>query len=291
MLESLFSMVAEGWRPALEILILAAVLYFAYRHLHRTSGARILTALGIVFLSLLALSQFLNLAVISWLLKGLPLFLGIALVVIFQPELRRALTELGSHPFFGGGFEKRETVEELVDTAFALSGKGFGALLAIERDISLKPFEETGVALDANLSKELALTIFHPKTVLHDGAAIIQGDRLAAAGCIFPLSQREDLDRNLGLRHRAALGISEESDAVAIVVSEETGQVSICCNGSLERNLTREAFRQHLENLLLHESPPENLSRGLVSQARLPDSGIGTLDADAPESPTQHHRT
>lgn len=283
MLEALGKGLAAAWRPAVEILILAAVLYFAYRHLQRTTGARILTAVGVVFVTLLTLSEMLDLAVISWLLKGLPLFLGLALIVIFQPELRRALTELGSHPFFGGGLEKRETVKDLVDAAFALSGKGYGALLAIERDISLKPFEETGVALDALLTHELLLTIFHPKTVLHDGAAIIHHERVAAAGCILPLSQREDLDRNLGLRHRAALGLTEDTDAVAIVVSEETGQVSVCHGGMLERNLSREKLAERLENLLLHQPAEENFPRGRHGESRMPDSGGGALAAYPPK--------
>ncbi len=130
-------------------------------------------------------------------------------------------------------------LRRLPTPSFEIASKGFGALVAVEREISLKPFIETGVRLDSEFSKELALTIFHPKTVLHDGGLIVHNDRMVAAACIFPLTQREDLERNLGLRHRAALGLSEESDAVAIVVSEETGQVSICHNGILERNLER----------------------------------------------------
>jgi diadenylate cyclase len=275
--ERVFEMIAGGWTAIVEILILAAVLYFAYRNLRRTSGARILTALAIVFLSLALLSQILNLVVIGWLLRSLPVILAIMLVVIFQPELRRALSELGSHPFFGSGFEKRETIAEISDAAYDLASKGFGALFAIEREISLKPFAETGVTLDAEFSKELALTLFHPKTVLHDGAAVVHNDRIVAAGCIFPLTQREDLDRNLGLRHRAALGLSEESDGVAVVVSEETGQVSICHGGTIERNLKPEHFRALLARLLLNEPGKEDFSRRLDGQARVPDSRGGAV--------------
>ena len=134
---------------------------------------------------------------------------------------------------------------------FELAGKGFGALIAVEREINLEAIAETGVKVDCDYSKELVLTIFQPKTVLHDGGLIVSNDRIVAAGCIFPLTQREDLDRNLGLRHRAGLGLSEEADALAIVVSEETGQVSICHNGLIERNLNVEKFRTRLSQLLL----------------------------------------
>lgn len=265
--------IAGTWTSVVEVLIIATVLYFIYRNLHRTSGARILIGLALVFLTLTLVSQLLNLQVIGWLLRSLSVFLAIALVVIFQPELRRALTDLGSHPFFGAAFEARETLEEISDAVFELSSKGIGALLAIERDISLKPFIETGVKLDAEFSKELVMTVFHPKTVLHDGGAVLRSDRIAAAACIFPLTQREDLDRNLGLRHRAALGLTEESDAVAVVVSEETGQVSVCHAGVIERNLRPDTFRATLARLLFHEPDQKDSSRGLEGQARVPDSG------------------
>ncbi|NDG72137.1 MAG: TIGR00159 family protein, partial [Proteobacteria bacterium] len=222
-------------------------------------------------------SQLLNLEVIGWLLRSISVFLAIALVVIFQPELRRALTELGSHRFFTSASQESETIELITDAVFELSSKGFGALIAIEREISLKTIVETGVALDAKFSKELALTIFHPKTVLHDGGMIVSGDRIVAAACIFPLSQREDLDRNLGLRHRAGLGLGDESDAVSLVVSEETGQVSICHGGKIERNLSVEKFRQRLSQLLLDEKYESDPSQQLENQTHKPSSGLRPL--------------
>jgi diadenylate cyclase len=272
MFEKIGDFLASSWTSAVEILIIAAVLYFSYRNLHRTYGARIMIGLAMVFLSLVLVSQLLNLVVIGWILRSLSVFLAIALVVIFQPELRRALTDLGSHPFFSPGFEKSEVIEDLADTVFELASKGFGALLAIEREISLKPFVETGVQLDAEYTKELVLTIFQPKTVLHDGGVIVRKERLVAAACIFPLTQREDLDRDLGLRHRAALGLSEESDAVAITVSEETGQISICHGGVLERNLKPDEFRGLLTRLLFHEPDQKDPVGGLEAQARVPDA-------------------
>ena len=194
------------WASGLEILILSSILYNLYLYLRGTHGARILIGFALVFLTLTFISQLLDLSVLGWLLRSFSVFLAIALVVLFQPELRRALNELGSHHFFTTALQRREAIEEISDVMFDLSSKGFGALIALERDISLKPVTESGVALDADFSKELLLTIFHPKTVLHDGGVIVSGDRIVAAGCIFPLTQRDDLDRTLGLRHRAGLG-------------------------------------------------------------------------------------
>ena len=274
MLDAVLSFLKAQWTSGVEIIILAAVIYYIYLYLRGTHGARILIGLALVFLTLTLVSQLLNLEVIGWLLRSISVFLAIALVVIFQPELRRALTELGSHRFFTTVVEEKETIEVITDAVFELSSKSFGALIAIERDLSLKAIVETGVALDAKFSKELALTVFHPKTVLHDGGMIVAGDRIVAAACIFPLTQREDLDRNLGLRHRAGLGLGEESDAISIIVSEETGQVSICHRGVIERALGVERFRERLNQLLFHEHYENNPPQQLAGQAREPDSGI-----------------
>lgn len=254
MIETAWTFIQANWTSAIEILILGVVLYFVYSYLKGTRGARILMGLALIFITLTLISQLLNLVVIGWILRSFSVFLALALVVIFQPELRRALTVLGSHRFFSSSVEQQESIEEITDTVFELAGKGFGALLAVEREITLRPFSETGVELDCDFSKELVLTIFQPKTVLHDGGLVLANDRIIAAGCIFPLTQREDLDRNLGLRHRAALGLTEESDAIAIIVSEETGHVSICHNGIIDRNLNVEKFKTQLSKLLLKDA-------------------------------------
>lgn len=249
----LLDFIERYWTAGLEVGILTAVLYVIYLYLRGTQGARILVRLVLIFVGLTLISQFLHLTVIEWLLRSLSGFLALALVVIFQPELRRAVTELGNNHLFLSAFEKRETIEELTDTVYELSSKGFGALIAIEREISLRQIAETGVAINCTYSKELVLTIFQPKTVLHDGGIILRKDQIIAAACILPLTQREDLDRSLGLRHRAALGLTENSDGITIVVSEETGQVSICHNGIIERNLNAEKFQRKLNQLLLLE--------------------------------------
>lgn len=283
MFESIGKFITDNWRTPVEVGILATVLYYIYLYLRGTHGARILIGLALVFLTLTFISQLFNLVVIGWIIRSLSVFLAVALVVIFQPELRRALTDLGSHPFFTSAFEKKETIEDITDTVFELASKGFGALIAVEREIGMKPFTETGVQIDADFSKELVLTIFQPKTVLHDGGLVVRNDRLVAAACIFPLTQREDLDRNLGLRHRAALGVSEQSDAVTIVVSEETGQVSICHSGLLERNLSVDKFRKRLSQLLLHDKDPRDPDQQLETQANVPPARERSVVSDPKE--------
>lgn len=272
MIEGIGRFILDNWRTPVEVGILAAVLYYVYLYLRGTHGARILIGLAVIFLTLTLISQIFHLLVIGWILRSLSVFLALALVIIFQPELRRLLTDLGSHSFFSSASERRESIEEITDAVFEIASKGFGALIAVERAIDLKPFVETGVHVDADFSKELVLTIFQPKTVLHDGGLVLRNDRIVAAACILPLTQREDLDRNLGLRHRAALGLCEESDAVTIVVSEETGQVSICHDGNLERNLSVDKFRDLLSQLLLHNDDQRNSDSQLETKARVSNS-------------------
>jgi len=273
MIDQLLHLWLKSWRSIFEIILLSVVIYYGYVYFRGTRGAKVLTGLAIVFLTLTLISTLLNLVVIGWIVRSFSVFLAVALVVIFQPELRRALAELGGHPIFSLTSEKRETVHELAEAVTQLANKQFGALIAIERDTSIRIYEETGVIVDSDFSVELILTIFHPKSALHDGGVIIRNGRIAAAACIFPVSQRETLDRSLGLRHRAGLGITEESDAVAVVVSEETGSISICHRRRIERGFTPETFRQRISEILLHgnyeETDPEKLAREVdLSAAR-----------------------
>jgi len=264
MIQQLLYLWLKSWRSIFEIILLSVGIYYGYLYFRGTRGAKVLTGLAIVFLTLTLISTLLNLVVIGWIVRSFSVFLAVALVVIFQPELRRGLAELGGHPIFSLTSEKRETVHDLAEAVTQLANKQFGALIAIERDTSIRVYEETGVTLDSDFSVELILTIFHPKAALHDGGVIVRNGRIAAAACIFPVSQRETLDRSLGLRHRAALGITEESDAVAVVVSEETGSISICHRRRIERNFTPETFRQRIGEILLpgtyEETPPEKLA-------------------------------
>jgi len=253
MIDFFYNLIGDHWRSVVEIAILYVPIYYGYLYFRGTRGAKVLTGLVVIFVALTLTSQLLKLEVISWLIRGLTAFFAIALVVIFQPELRRALAALGSQHIFSSASQSRETVEMITEAVFELSNREFGSLIALEQETNLNVFAESGVAIDCLLSPELIITIFQPKTPLHDGGLIIRNDRILAAASIFPVSQREDLDRNLGLRHRAGLGITEESDAVAVVVSEETGIVSICHRGKIERNFDPESFRRRLARLLLLE--------------------------------------
>jgi diadenylate cyclase len=238
------------WQPVVEILVIAFVVYWAYRHFRSKRGVRVLARLLAVLLLITLVSQLLDLKVIGLLVKSFSFFLSIGLIVAFQPELRRAIAELGNSGFLFISEKKQELADQLEDAVRQLAAKRFGAIFAIERGIELNSHLETGVEIDAKFSTELVMTIFHPKTALHDGGMIIREGRVLGAGCVFPVTQKEFQDRSIGLRHRAGIGLTEESDAIAIVVSEETGDLSICHSGEIERDLDPETFRRRLRELL-----------------------------------------
>jgi diadenylate cyclase len=283
MLQQFLHLWLKSWRSIFEIILLSVVIYYGYLYFRGTRGAKVLTGMAIVFLTLTLISTLLNLVVIGWIVRSFSVFLAVALVVIFQPELRRALAELGGHPIFSLTSEKRETVHDIAEAVTQLANKQFGALIAIERDTSIRVYEETGVPIDAEFSVELILTLFHPKAALHDGGVIVRNGRIASAACIFPVSQRETLDRSLGLRHRAGLGITEESDAIAIVVSEETGGISICHRRRIERNFTPETFRQRIAEILLHSNYEETDPEKLAREVDLPSTRDNALVPDQKE--------
>jgi diadenylate cyclase len=259
----------EHWRDGVEILILWIGIYQLYRAFRATRGASILVGIVMILAIVTSLAFLFQLKVIAWILTRAVLYGAFALVIIFQPELRSALAKLGSSKLFS--FSKNQRLEftsVLADSAIQLSKSRIGALFALEKEISLRDHQETGVTLDAEFSAELAQSIFYPKAALHDGGMILSQGRVAAAGCVFPVSHREMSDRTLGLRHRAAIGLSEETDAVCIVVSEETGSISIAENGELTRNLTDGEFREMLENIFLPE------------QKVVDEDAEGTLDSE-----------
>jgi diadenylate cyclase len=262
--------IGEFVRDGVQILILTLVLYYAIRLVRGTRSAQMLLGLGVVVLTLIGLTILLNLDVLAWLLSTLSVYVAVCLVVIFQPEIRRALAMLGGGTMLRGSGDHRLTVaDQLVATIGRLAAERHGALIAIERDIALKGFVESGVLLDAPLAPELLQSIFYPHAPLHDGGVILRGDRLVAARCVFPLAQRPDLE-GLGTRHRAAVGLSEETDAVVIVVSEEAGAVSIAHDGRLFRDLTAEKLRRYLEALL-----PERRVRDLAWRRVLEEYAMG----------------
>lgn len=271
------------WRAGVEILILWVGLYQIYRAFKKTRGAKILVGLVLLLMVLSLLSLVFDLQVIWWLLKHILFGLAVALLIIFQPELRNALARLGSSKWFSfSQTQRHEFLDTFADAVGQLQKKRIGALFAFERSISLKEHLETGVELDAVFSPEFAQTVFFPKTALHDGGMIIAQNRVAGAGCVFPVSSRELADRTTGLRHRAAIGITEESDCVAVVVSEETGHISICVNGKLDRNLSDENFREKMESIFLpkEQNDEEDVEEELAGETGDLDGGGGDLVSD-----------
>ena len=257
----------DHWRDGVEILILWIGIYQLYRAFRATRGARILVGIVMILAILTSLAFIFKLKVIAWILVRSALWGAFTLVIIFQPELRSALAKLGSSRFFTfSKIQRHEFTTVLADAVIQLSKSRIGALFALEKEISLREHQDTGVVLDAEFSSELAQSIFFPKTALHDGGMILAQGRVASAGCVFPVSQRELTNRTLGLRHRAAIGLSEETDAVAIVVSEETGSISMAINGDLKCNLTESEFREMLEEIFLPEQKEDNAEETLDSE-------------------------
>src|SRR5947207_4868812 len=209
---------------------------------------------GGALVALLYGSQLGHLETVNWLIRNLLGYVVFAAIVLFQSDIRRALAHLGRAPFFRY-FAKAESAEEsievLVVAASMLATQRIGAIVAIERQIGLRNYIEGGIPLDAVLTYDLVLSIFQPSSPLHDGAVIVQDDRVAAAACFLPLTVNPKLSKDLGSRHRAAIGLTEENDAVAIVVSEETGSLSVVVDGQIERGLTPDALRVQLRSLLL----------------------------------------
>lgn len=243
----MWTFIREYWKDGIEILLLATCIYQIYRAFRATRGAQILVGLGTILIVLTLASTIFKFEVIQWILTRAAAVLAFALIVIFQPELRTGLARLGSNRLFSlYGRRRHDFLERFADTVINLSKKRVGALFAIQRDVSLKEQLETGVALDAKFSPELSFAVFYPKAPLHDGGMIIADDRVAGAACVFPVTEREMQDRSTGLRHRAAIGLTERTDAICVVVSEETGGISICENGQLQRNLTEKQFREAL---------------------------------------------
>ena len=251
-LTELFRRPPLSWWDILDILIVAVLIYEFLKLIRGTRAVQM--ALGSVLVLLLFyVSRLAPLQTVNWLIRNVLVYVGFAAIVIFQHDIRRALANLGRAPLFRY-FTRAETVddmiEEVVVAASMLASKRIGALIAVEREIGLRNYVESGIPLDAAVTYDLLVTIFQPGSPLHDGAAIIQGDRVAAAACFLPLSVNPRVSRDLGTRHRAALGLTEENDAVAIVVSEETGTISLVMGGDLERGLTAETLRARLQSLL-----------------------------------------
>ncbi|HLG59033.1 MAG TPA: diadenylate cyclase CdaA [Vicinamibacterales bacterium] len=243
---------AVSWWDLLDI-ALVSILVYELLLLIRGTRAMQMALSGGFLIGLFFVSQWLGLETVNWVIRNLATYVVFAIIVLFQADIRRALAHFGRAQFFKY-FERAssddETLEELVIAATTLSARRIGAIIAIERQIGLRNYIEGGIPLDAMVTYDLLASIFHTGSPLHDGAVIVQGDRIAAAACFLPLSVSPRVSRDLGTRHRAALGLTEENDAVAIVVSEETGSISLAIGGDLERGLDASALQVRLQALL-----------------------------------------
>ncbi len=276
----------EGWRPALEVLILAVMIYYSSRFLRGTRGWPVVVGFVVVLLVLAFATTLLKLKVLSWLLGTFSAFFAIAVLIIFQPELRRMLAELGNLPLFTSAREQRENIEVIIQTVERLSDVRIGALIAIEQSIQLFEAVESGVPVDCEATPEMLETIFFPNNAIHDGGVIIKGDRIAYAACIFPLTQRQDLNKSLGTRHRAAIGLTEETDAVVVAVSEENGKISHAYKGQLVRGVTLEELRAFLTSLLIQPAKSHSIIdwlRSHLSERHKPSSAVITKNEPRPE--------
>jgi diadenylate cyclase len=279
------------WKPAVEILILAVGIYYILRFVWGTRGFSILTGFLVVLLTLALITSFFELTVLRWLLTTFSAFFAVAVLIIFQPELRRLLAQLGNLPLFQTTHEQRENIEVIVQTVERLADVRIGALIAIEQSLQLQESVESGIAIDCVATPEILETIFFPNNAIHDGGVIIKGDRVTHAACIFPLSRRADLAKTLGTRHRAAIGLSEETDAIVVAVSEETGSISYAYKGILVRGVTAEELRAFLTSILVKpeksRSPIEWLRRWSFDRVK-PGPAVITKSIDLPVRKARH---
>ena len=239
----------------IEIAVFAIVIYSVLRFLRETRGSGVVRGLALILVvgatSFLILIQVLELSRLQLVFQQLVGVAVLGLIIVFQPEIRRAIVHLGDSPIFGRFFKREvKTLQRLLRSVARLSKDRIGALIAIEREGSLSTLAETGITIDAELNSYLIESIFYPGSALHDGAIIVREDRIVAASCLLPLSQSPEMDKRLGTRHRAGLGLAEETDALSIVVSEETGRISVALGGELNHDLSLEDLEATLEAAL-----------------------------------------
>jgi diadenylate cyclase len=238
------------WQDVFDILIVSIVIYRLLLMIRGTRAVQMLTGLGLLLIASIV-SKYVGFYTLDWIIQSFWAYIVIALIVLFQPEIRKALAHIGEAPFLTA-FAKAEelkSLEEIVRASVSLSSRKIGALIVIEREMDLQDFIEIGVPLDAKVSKEILLSIFHPTSPIHDGAVIIKGNRIRAAGCFLPITLDTSLSKEYGTRHRAAIGITEESDAVALIVSEETGNISVAMTDKFATHLDMNGLRDLLTEL------------------------------------------
>ncbi len=246
-----------GWTDAADILIAAVAIYELLKLIRGTRAVQMGLGVG-VLVGMYYLSGWMGFDTVNWLIRNLAGYVVFAAIVLFQSEIRRTLANLGRARFFrylSRSVQADELVEELVVAATVLAGQRTGAIIAIERDIGLRNYIEGGIPLDATVTSDLLIAIFQLRSPLHDGAVMIQGERVAAAACFLPLSVNPSISKDFGTRHRAAIGLTEESDAAAIVVSEQTGRISIALDGHIDVGLDADRLRARLRTLVPQRRP------------------------------------
>lgn len=248
--DQLLEIVKFGWRPVVEIFLLAIAIYYSFMFVRGTRGWPVVIGF-LVLIGLTFACSILKFEVLTSLLRHFFAVSAVAVLIIFQPEFRRMLAELGNLPWFTTAREQRENIEVVIQTVERLAEVRIGALIAMEQSINLQEVVESGVPVDCEATPEMLETIFFPNNAIHDGGVILKGDRIAFAACIFPLTTRQDLSKSLGTRHRAAIGLTEETDAVVVVVSEETGGISYSYKGQLVKGVTLEELRAFLTSIFV----------------------------------------
>ncbi len=237
------------WQDGLDILLVAVIIYQIFLILRGTQAIWVLAGLFLIFVGYLGARR-LELFTLEWLLDGMVKSFLLIIIILFQADIRRVLSRIGRKAFVPAGVAEPVVTEEICEAAETLANHRIGGLIVLERQVGLSDYLEGSVRLDSLVTWELLVSLFWPHNPTHDGAVIIQGDRIIAAGCLLPLTKNPDLDPTLGTRHRAAVGITENSDALALVVSETNGQISLARSGVLKKNLTRLQLRQELQDIL-----------------------------------------
>ncbi|HWR90312.1 MAG TPA: diadenylate cyclase CdaA [Dissulfurispiraceae bacterium] len=238
------------WQDVLDIVLVSIILYRLLLLIKGTKAAKMIAGLGILLVASIV-SKFLELDTMEWLVQSFLAQVVIGIIILFQPEIRKALAQMGETSFLKNltSAEELRSLDEIVRASIALANRKIGALIVIERETSLNEYVEIGTSLDARVTKEILLSIFHPTSPIHDGAVVIRGNRVVAAGCFLPITLGTDLSKSLGTRHRAGIGISEETDAITIIVSEETGIVSVSIGGVIEGPMDMGSLRDLLTDL------------------------------------------
>jgi len=241
-----------SWWDLVDIALVSVLIYELLLLIRGTRAVQMALSAGFL-ISLFFVSRWFDLETVNWVIRNLATYVAFAIIVLFQADIRRALAHFGRAPFFRYFLTQEgaeETIEEIAVAAAQLASARIGAIIVIERQIGLRNYIEAGLPLDAMLTYDLLVSIFQPKSPLHDGAVIVQNDRVAAAACFLPLTVNPQLARNLGTRHRAAIGLTEENDAVAVIVSEETGRISVALDGKIEGPYDAEELKSRLRVLL-----------------------------------------